>query len=190
MPHGTQKKAPISFCPFCREGFEGARECPEHGLTLVALDRLPRRVPRVPNEVAFFIDPRLGRGPILLGAALVAAGFLAPAVSANGVVASALEVAIDGAHNLWLTPGAALGILWVLWVRPTRKALREARAAVLGLSVAAVLPLVYTGRRIVVATQAHGTDFEWRWGLTVMVLGLVLAALGSIRLGAGPSIEY
>jgi hypothetical protein len=139
----------------------------------------------VTDEVAFFIDPRLGRGPILLGAVLVAIGFLAPAVSAHGVVASALEVAIDGAHNLWLTPGAALGILWVLWIRRTRRALREARVAVLGLSVAAVLPLVYTGRRIVVATEGHGTDVDWRWGVAVMVLGLVLAALGSIRLGAG-----
>jgi hypothetical protein len=183
-PH-TSKQASILFCPFCREGFEDTRECPEHELTLVPLDRLPRRRTPASNEAAFFIDPRLGRGPVLLGAALVIAGFLAPGVSAPGVDASALEVAIDGAYNLWLTPGAALVILFMLSVRRSRRALREARMAVLGLALAAALPLVYTARRIDVAAETYGSDVEWRWGLAVMVVGLVVTALGSVRLGGG-----
>ena len=104
----TPKEHEILFCPYCRDGFEGVEECPEHELTLVPIDRLPRDRAAVPSEVSFFADPRLGRGPVLVGAALVLIGALAPFVRARGLEASALEVAIDGAHNLWLTPAAAL----------------------------------------------------------------------------------
>ena len=42
MPPSARKpdEAPILFCPFCRDGFEGVEECPEHELTLLPIDRL------------------------------------------------------------------------------------------------------------------------------------------------------
>jgi len=64
-----------------------------------------------------------------------------PLVESRGVVASALEVAIDGAANLWLTPGAAIVQLFTYesvfqgscdrryslrdWVRVGGRSLRE-----------------------------------------------------------------
>jgi hypothetical protein len=182
----TSEDAQILFCPYCRDGFEGVRECPEHELTLVPIDRLPGHAARSPNEVVFFMDPRLGRGAVLLGAVLGLAGFFLPFARAADVRASALEVAIDGAHNLWLTPVAALLMLWVLWARRTRQAMRAARLAVLGLALAGALPLVYTSRRIGLVADASSAELQWQWGFGVIVAGLVVAALGSVRLGGRP----
>lgn len=186
MPQPPEKpeEPKILFCPFCRDGFEGIAECPEHELTLLPIDRLPRPAERPFGGVAFFADPRSGRGGVLLGAGLVVVGFLAPLVRARGLDASALEVAIDGAHNLWFTPGAALGVLWVLWARRSRLEMRGARLAVLGLTLAGVLPLIYTSRRIALVAGAYVAEVEWRWGLATMVAGLAVAALASTRLGA------
>lgn len=135
------------------------------------------------EAVRFFIDPRLGRGTVLLGASLVLLGFLAQFVSTTGeqaskIVASALEVAIDGAANIWLTPGAAVAVLWILWRRRSRISMRAARAAVFGLAAGGALPLIYTTRRIGVVADAYTADVQWSWGLWLMVAGLLLAALG------------
>jgi hypothetical protein len=183
----------ILFCPFCRDGFEGRLECPEHELSLVTIDRLPRKAKRTLESVTFFGDPRLGRGTVLLGAAFVLLGFVVPFVSAEPVarspesaeilVASALEVAIDGAGNLWLTPGAAVALLWILWRRRSRRAMRAACAAVLGLAVGGALPLIYTTRRIGLVAEAHTAQVEWQSGLWLMAAGLLLAAFGSRRMG-------
>ena len=183
-PRETPKEPKILFCPFCRDGFEGVSECPEHELTLVPIDRMPPSEGRSVGEVAFFVDPRFGRGGVLSGTALVVVGFLAPFVRARGLDATALEVAIDGAHNLWFTPGAALAVLWVLWARRSRLAMRGARLAVLGLALTGALPLLYTSRRIGLVADAYAAEVEWRWGLAAMALGLVVVALASARLGA------
>ena len=174
----------ILFCPFCRDGFEGRTECPEHELTLVAIDRLPRRPERPLERVSFVGDPRLGRGTVLFGATLVVLGFVVPFVSARGVIASALEVAIDGAGNLWLTPGAAVAMLWILWRRRSRQAMRAARAAVFGLALGGACPLIYTTLRIGRVAGAYAAQAEWHSGLWLMVAGLLLAAFGSRWLGA------
>jgi hypothetical protein len=176
--------APVLFCPFCHEGFEGCSECPEHELALVAIDKLPRRSEHPLESVTFLGDPRLGRGVVLLGVALALLGFVAPLVRSDHVVASALEVAIDGAGNLWLTPGAALALLWILWRRRSRHTMRAARAAVLGLAVGGMLPLIYTTRRIGLVAAGSEAQIDWRPGLWMMTFGLILAALGSRRLGS------
>lgn len=177
-------RAEISFCPFCHESFEGRAECPEHELTLVPLDELPRRANRPLGQVSFFADPRLGRGAPFLGASLVLLGFVVPFVRSFELEASALEVAVDGARNLWFTPGAAMGVLWILWRRRGRGAMRAARLAVLGLSLGGGLPLIYTCRRIVLVAEAQAVTVDWLWGLWLMLAGLVIAALGSRGLGS------
>ncbi len=186
-----KETAPVLFCPFCHDGFEGRLECPEHELALVAIDQLPRRGERRLQNVTFFADPRLGRGGVLLGAALVLLGFVAPLVASAPqtgatVVASALEVAIDGAANLWLAPGAATVLLWILWRRRSREAMRAARAAVLGLAAGGALPLIYTTRRIGLVAESLAADVEWQSGLWLMAAGLVIAAFGSRQLGSAP----
>lgn len=189
-PAKTSNRPRILFCPFCREGFEGLRECPEHELSLLAWDRLPRAPSQSVEEVWFFVDPRLGRGGVLLGASLVLLGFVAPFVRAVGIDASALEVAIDGAHNLWLTPVAAVAIFAILFARRTGQSMRAARLAVIGLALAGALPLVYTGQRVAAMTAARGGSPEWLWGCAAMWIGLAVIALSSMRLGGkarGPS---
>ena len=180
----SSERAQISFCPFCREGFEGRAECPEHDLTLVPIDELPRNADRRLEQVTFFADPRLGRGAPLLGATLVLFGFVVPFVSTSKLKASALEVAIDGAGNLWFTPGAAIVLLWILWRRRSRSTMRAARVAVLGLSLGGILPLFYTCRRIGLVAEGHGATIDWLWGLWLMLAGLLLAALASRGYGS------
>lgn len=175
------------FCPFCREGFEHERECPEHDLLLLPIDRLPPVPERQLERVQLYLDPRLGRAPVLLGASLVLVGFAAPFVRSGPIGASALEVAIDGANNLWLAAGAAIAVLGILWRRRDRAGLRAARAAVLGLALGGVLPLFYTARRIELMAAAQLTDVEWRWGAWLLLVALAITALGSLFLGRTPS---
>lgn len=172
-----------SFCPFCHEVFEGRSECPEHELTLIPIDELPHDAHRPIDRVTFFADPRLGRGTSLLGAMLVLFGFAVPLVRSSLLEASALEVAIDGAINLWFTPGAAILLLWILWQRRSRDALRPARAAVLGLALGGLLPILYTCRRISLMAELQGATVDWLPGLWFMLAGLSIAAVGSRRLG-------
>lgn len=170
---------------------------------LIAIDDLPPTSGRTLDGVTFFADPRLGRGGVLLGAALVLLGFLAPFVHRSGgaltgerysggaltgerhynLAASALEVAIDGAGNLWFTPGAAVALLWILWRRRRRSAMRAARVAVFGLAVGGGLPLIYTTRRIGLMAGAEAVQVEWLWGLWLMVAGLLLVAFSSRGFG-------
>ena len=169
-------------CPFCHAAFEDREECPEHQLSLVSQSELPRRVDR-PSGVSFFADPRHGRGGVLVGAAAVLLGFFLPFVEFRGLLASALVVAIDGAANLWLTPGAALGQLWILWSRRDAGSMRKARLAVLGLALAGALPLTYTRWRIVAMADAASANVGFRMGLWIMVGGLALCAASSVFLG-------
>jgi len=178
------ERAPVSFCPFCHEGFEGRLECPEHELTLIPIDQLPRHADRRLERVAFFVDPRLGRGAPLLGAGLVLLGFIVPFVRSSELEASALEVAVDGAGNLWFTPGAAIVLLWILWQRRSRDTMRTARVAVLGLALGGLLPLIYTCRRIGLMADAHAVTVDWLGGLWIMIAGLLVSALGSLRFGS------
>ncbi len=160
-------------------------ECPAHELTLVPVDRLPRPAARGSGHVAFFADPRHGRGGVLVGASLVILGFMLPFVESRELVASALEVAIDGAANLWLTPVAAIAQLWILWSRRTAAPMRAARGAVFGLAVGGGLPLLYTTRRISKMADLYAADTHWLAGLWLMIFGLSLAGLWSRRLGTG-----
>lgn len=184
QPQLSSERAEVSFCPFCHEGFEGRAECPEHELTLIPIDELPRHADRPVDQVTFFVDPRLGRGTPLLGAMLVLLGFIVPFVRSLELEASALEVAIDGAVNLWFTPAAAIVLLWILWQRRSRDAMRAARAAVLGLALGGLLPLIYTCRRIGLVAEVHGATVDWLAGLWLMLAGLLVTALGSRRLGS------
>jgi len=184
QPQASSERAELSFCPFCHQGFQDRVECPEHELTLIPIDELPRHTDRSLDQVTFFLDPRLGRGAPLLGATLVVLGFVVPFVRSSALEASALEVAIDGAGNLWFTPGAAIVLLWILWQRRGRETMRAARAAVFGLALGGLLPLIYTCRRIGLVAEAQGATSHWLGGLWLMLAGLVLIALGSRGFGA------
>lgn len=152
-------------------------------MTLVQIAAPVQELGGSSRRVTFFADPRLGRGFVLLGSALVLVGFVLPFVRSSEIVASALEVAIDGATNLWLTPGAAILLLWILWQRRDATSMRAARVAVFAMAAAGALPLVYTCRRVAVMADAQGTDLAWLFGLWLMASGLAVAAVGSRELG-------
>jgi hypothetical protein len=173
----------VLFCPFCERGFTGRLECPEHELLLVPIDELPKRARRLQEGVYFFADPRLGRGTVELGALLVLIGFVAPFARSRGVTASALEIAVDGAANLWFAPGSAIAMLWIAWRRRTRRCMRAARAAVFGLASSGGLPLLYTTHRVSLMSAAADASIDWLWGLWLMAAGLLVCAIGALRFG-------
>ncbi|MEM7436383.1 MAG: hypothetical protein AAF436_14580 [Myxococcota bacterium] len=113
-------------------------------------------------------------------------GFALPFVGSGRAVASALEVAIDGAINLWLVPLAAMMVLVILSVRRGADAMRASRVAVIGLFVGAALPLVYSVRRIAIMATVEATETTWLVGLWVMVVGLCIGGLGALALGRRP----
>lgn len=119
----------------------------------------------------------------MVGASMVLLGFMLPFVESRGVVASALEVAIDGAVNLWLTPGAAIAQFLILSSRRSGATMRAARGAVFGLAIGGGLPLIYTTRRIATMASLDSVDVHWLLGLWIMVGGLLLTGLSSRRLG-------
>jgi hypothetical protein len=168
-------------CPYCGVSYLNRPECPEHGLTLLPLD-LPADVDGV-SSVTFFADPRLGRGPVLLGASLVLIGFLLPFAGWAETKASALAVSIEAAKNLWLAPGAALGQFAILWHRRSARTMQAARLAVAGLSFGGALPLLYTTWRMRTVAAAAGQTVDWFWGLWLMLFGFALTAFGARHLG-------
>ncbi len=128
----------------------------------------------------------MGRGGVLAGAMLACIGFFMPLVEARSAVASGIELASEGATNLWLTPIAALSLLWILWLRRRPNQMRAARLAILGLCVGGVLPLLYTTRRVALMADFASADAHWLAGLWTMAGGLVLSGVSSFWLGREP----
>ncbi|MEM8607606.1 MAG: hypothetical protein AAGF92_10895 [Myxococcota bacterium] len=176
-------RAPILFCPYCKEAFEARDDCPEHGLLLVTIDRLPKDLRFADDRVSFFLDPRYGRGAVLAGASAVLVGFALPFADSRGVVASALEVAIDGAYNLWMVPLAAIAMLLILAKRRSLDAMRASRGAIVALSLGALLPVAYTARRVRIMAALESADLVWGSGLVMMVAACLGTAVAAVFLG-------
>lgn len=185
----------VRFCPFCREPFEGLSECPDHGVPLVAWDELlvrdRGRVPG-PDEPLAGHDLRFGRGFVVVGALLVVAGWLLPAVVdgfRGGVETSGYRLWGLQADYLIVLPASALVAFYAVFSRRTRRTLAAARLAIFGallldlaaLAVAAVHVLRYAER--LRSVGEHG-DVTPGVGAYVTLVGLALAAYGTFRLGS------
>src|SRR5687767_9594160 len=73
---------PLLFRPFCRGCFGGEKECPEHALGLLPVERLPKEeddsaIPAHDRPVAPF-EHRFGRGFVMVGIVLSLVGFAMP----------------------------------------------------------------------------------------------------------------
>ncbi len=127
--------AEVLFCPFCRESFEGERECPEHELALVPFFDLPgeRRALGDDERVAWH-SPALGRGPVAAAALAKLIAFATmPLSRVEGPTAmggTMLRLASESTPKLWLVPAAALAILAILLRRRTPVGLRGVRVLV------------------------------------------------------------
>ena len=132
----------VLFCPFCREPFEGLSQCPTHDLELVAFRDLPADEAEEDDLPLPAASPRLGRAPLLVGAALTLLAFFLPLASLSGQFsASSSLFALARTRNtlLWLVPMSALSQVIVLRRRRTPRELRGSRVFVL---FCALLPSV------------------------------------------------
>jgi len=192
--------APLLFCPFCHECYEGEALCPEHELELVPFDRLPearrRDVPEAHDSLTLF-EPRFGRAVVMLGATLMILGFFGTfAVTERGGETGAstgLELASTVALNLWFLPMVAGGLLSILARRRTPASLRSARVAIALLGGMGAMAVGYSFYRIHVSA-AHLSEQSFEvvdvylgWGAWVALAGVVVAFVGGLRVGRPPS---
>jgi hypothetical protein len=182
----------VLFCPFCRESFEGETACPEHELTLVPWNDLPRPA-RDDDEPLAFWSPALGRGLLGAGAAGTLLAFSAlPLASTEGALrmgGSMLKLALLGSPKLWLVVMGPLALLAILYRRRTPFELRRARLAALfaALVAPAAAYWAYDAARVATAQLAvrEGSAIHLRVDLGGYAIAVcaVLCAAGALRLG-------
>jgi len=199
MADAPDSDAPLLFCPFCRECYEGEQTCPEHELPLVPFDRLPearrRAIPAEHDALALF-EPRFGRAVVFLGAMAMLLGFFGTFASserAAGVASSTgLQLASTVALNLWFLPMVAGGLVSILARRRTPASLRSARLALALLGAMGAMAVAYSFFRIHVsaahlAQQTHQTvTVSLGWGAWLALAGVVIAFVGGLRVGRPP----
>lgn len=186
----------VLFCPFCRESFDDAEVCPEHGLQLVAFLALaPYAPPEDEDSYLSWADPRYGRAWLALGALILAVAFVLPfAKTSGGLVAdsSLYSLATHRAKTLWMVPACSFALFAILLRNRTRKRLRAARMAVVWL---AAMPAVLAGMRLS-GTYEAAAALSRRLGdpvavhpqAGVILVGLALAVLltACTKLGEAP----
>lgn len=192
--------APLLFCPFCRECFEGEELCPDHELALVAFDRLPRTkeddAPPGEHEVLAVYDLRFGRGILYAAAVLALVGFVLPMVEtssrSDSIVSTGIDVASRVAPNLFLIPALAFGLMSILYRRRTAKAMRGARVVVPALallgagSLAVTLYRIHQGAEQMSARLGAAVEVESLSGVWVMGISLAVALVGGVLFGRLP----
>jgi len=192
--------APVLFCPFCRECYEGETRCPEHELELVPFQSLPEAKRReVPGEldVLSMFEPRFGRAVVFLGAAAMLLGFFGTfASSVQGdqhISSTGLELASSLALNLWFLPMVAGGLLSILARRRTPASLRSARLAIALLGGMGAMAVGYSFYRIQVSAAQlaeqsfQSVDVSLGWGAWLALAGVVIAFVGGLRVGRPPA---
>lgn len=197
MPDSTETDDRLLFCPFCRECYEGERECPVHELELVEFQDLPkqaheRQVHGWDDPVAPW-EPRLGRAWLAIGAALMFIGFFMPIVVATteeGSQAwSGVVIATGPGKNLWTVPFAAALFVFFLIRRRTPVQMLGTRLVALVLSVMPAVSLGYSLYNVQrAADRTHGAMVvEWGNGVWVIAAATVLLLIGSARFGVQPT---
>jgi hypothetical protein len=191
---------PLLFCPFCKECFEGETVCPEHELALVPFDALPREDDRgaIPahDEPIGLLDPRFGRGLVMLGVALSIVGFVMPVLSVvtdtRSQIWSGFEAATGRAPNLWTIPFVAATFVWMLARRRTPIAMRGARLAGIVFALAPLVSLAYTVTKVragaaeQAAASGRALSIGVEAGVWVIAAASLLCLAGSAVLGVLP----
>jgi hypothetical protein len=184
----------VLFCPFCGDGFEGVTHCPDHELPLVPWQQLPRAKRSDPPDVDLaWFSPRLGRGWLassaLLGLIAFACLPLAHARGSAQMGGTILQLALHGAHKLWLVPAAAITLLLMLYRRRSPQALRSARLAALFTSLIAPSAVLWTwfGVREAIVLLSARTGEQLTPALSsgsyLVFIATIPAVIASLRLG-------
>jgi hypothetical protein len=191
--------APLLFCPFCRECYEGIAQCPDHDLTLVSWEALPRS--EEPEEMGSDdavspVDLRYGRGELLAGVAVLMMSVLSPLFRVtegeDGRSFSLLEAATDRAPNLWTVPFVAALVLSIVLRRRTIGQMLGARLAMLILATGPFISLGYTlwkiydGAAQMSEVMHREVHVQLSWGVGLVLAGGALLVVGSLRLGTIP----
>lgn len=201
-PERPSDERPLLFCPFCRECFEGERECPEHELALVPFEKLPRD-PELDgsdlpahDEPVSLLDPRFGRGLVMAGIVLSIVGFAMPvmtiATAEQSRTFSGFAAAATRAPNLWTIPFVAAMFVWVLARRRTPLAMLGARLAGIVFALAPLLSLAYTVLKVTqgaaqeTARSGRALEVGVEYGVGVLAVASLLLLVGSARLGVLP----
>lgn len=193
---GERDGGEVLFCPFCREAFEGERECPDHDLALVSFEQLPQgrgsEAPREDEPLSAY-DPRLGRGLLFAAAILTLIGFVMPfattRMGGDALTMSGFEMAARR-PLLWAVPFVAGAMVVVLAFRRTPRQMRGARLAIPMLATLGVTAVAFG----VWLVHGFAADRRARFGMEmevtvepgvfVMAAGLLLAVVAGLRLGA------
>jgi hypothetical protein len=184
----------VLFCPFCGDGFEGQTLCPDHELPLVPWQQLPRAKRSDPPTANLgWRSPRLGRGWLAGNSTLLLIAFMAlPLGRVSGganMGGSMLQLALLGAHKLWLVPAAALTLLALLYRRRSPRAMRAARIAALFTVIVPPLTIVWawSSTLAAVALLAERTGQALHPSLAsggyTVLLATVPGLIGALRLG-------
>jgi hypothetical protein len=184
----------VLFCPFCGDGFEGVSHCPDHELALVPWQDLPRAKRSDPLHVDLaWYSPRLGRGWLAGSALLTLVAFaslpLGHTEGSANMGGTILQLALHGAHRLWLVPAASITLLLVLFRRRSPQSMRAARIAALFTVLIAPASVLWTwpSVREAVAAYAQRTGQSLApvlaSGAYLIVLATLPGLFGALRLG-------
>jgi len=175
-------------CPFCREMFERgeARACPECGLVLEDITKLPRAAdleeeePVSPDQVTLpwtFVGR--GRGALCVVAALGVGAFFLPWVRESAPeirVLSGLDLAVRLSW-MWAPFAAWFVMLPLALTRRTIYAMRGARLAIALLAIVVVATVVLRVAVVPESSRLRPVRFQWEYGLyATFVLGVVALA--------------
>lgn len=188
--------APLLFCPFCREPFEGEQRCPDHDLVLVPFSQLPsvRRTELDDDVPVAPIEWRFGRAELMLASICLFGGFASTFVTLNASGReqpfTAFTAALAQAPNLWAVPFAAALLASFVLRRRTPIDMRRVKLAGALVALAPLVSIVYSALRIqrsvaMLNESGEVASVEFGAGAVIMLVGVLFALVGSARFG-GP----
>jgi hypothetical protein len=187
-------------CPFCRALFPHAeaRQCPECGVKLVAMENLPPSFDVAADEVEAgeLVLPEQRplpwnyfgrmRGPLLVLATIGLLTFFAPWVELRMPdldVRSGFDLARGRAGWLWGGAAGWLVILPLVWTRRTIQRMRGVRLVTVLL---AAMTSVEVGTLLSMPPRPQHQvplQIEWRWGIYLSLVTSLLGIAAALRLG-------
>jgi hypothetical protein len=187
----------VRFCPFCREAFESAESCPEHGLRLVEFRDLPKpsREVVVTTRLSMW-ELGYGRGLVLLGALLSLGAFALPLAELHGGViarSTLYALACGRAKTLWLVPMIACAQLLMLARRRSIADLLAVRLSIVWLAllqcgvVAFTLVGVYEAAALMNDRAHEPVTVSIGLGTLAIFVATLASLWGGMRLGRAPS---
>lgn len=193
--------ARLLACPFCRELFPDseADRCPECGVILQPLERLPPSLDALQDEVdeGQLVAPedrtlplsylRRGRGILLVLAVLGLVAFFMPWVimrAPEARVYSGFDLARGRAGWLW---GGAIGWFILIPLVITRRTIHRLRGVRIVSAAFAVMTFGEVAVLLSLPPHANSpylyVDFSWAWGLYASGVISLLGTLFAARLG-------